>query len=438
MKKRLITYSLVTLSLLAVSLVGCSGGSDSEDNDSSKEASTGTGYYVDSAVAGVDFLCGTQKGITDTEGKFTFELGQDCHFSVAGIPLRTTKSEALSDGQKVFEDNADVARFLQSIDYDGDVSNGIQIEEGVIAVLRKALEDKTLEAQIPKDEILADVIENISADDEKFKGTMRTKEEVTSHLSETSKSIFKELFAGKTLYTTIYDEMGTLESWTFDKDMTSASWQEIVGGDEKGSHTIIDINENVISLDEHSKLEVKAILTDYIHMEVSFIEDGISHQETLRVYFSEAKARAYLLAEEKKGSTSLENSDVSHDVSNELLKPVLIAFDIEKYFAGQTKYFANTNGGTGVRTYNEDGTYTGIVAGKEVAGSYHFDNGVMTLTNTVDDKTLTFTHSNYAYDAEGFSLEIRKSDSPIISVTTYQYESAEARDKGRVEYMAKH
>lgn len=64
MKKQYIKLSLIPL-VISPLLVGCGG--------SSTTASIGTGTYVDSAVEGVTYSCGTQSGVTDKNGTFHFE-----------------------------------------------------------------------------------------------------------------------------------------------------------------------------------------------------------------------------------------------------------------------------------------------------------------------------------------------------------------------------
>ncbi len=76
---------LTTIAMSAVlALVGCGGGSDSSDS-----SEVGTAYYIDSAVSGVNYTCGSQKGITGIDGAFDFELGKSCTFYLGDIELRS-------------------------------------------------------------------------------------------------------------------------------------------------------------------------------------------------------------------------------------------------------------------------------------------------------------------------------------------------------------
>jgi hypothetical protein len=94
MKKTSLMVSGVAIALLGLS--GCGGGSGSSATQ--QTTTTGTGYYVDSAVIGVDYVCGDQKGKTGAGGEFTFEKGQNCSFTLAGIPLKTVPADNLVDG----------------------------------------------------------------------------------------------------------------------------------------------------------------------------------------------------------------------------------------------------------------------------------------------------------------------------------------------------
>ncbi len=125
---------LLSIALLSISMIGCGSLSDSEVN----AEDLGVGYYVDSSVEGVEYDCGdAPKGTTDSSGKFTFEKGESCEFSVGGKLLREVSSSALIDGITLVERNDRNIQFLQTLDNDGDASNGIKILSGVADYLEK-------------------------------------------------------------------------------------------------------------------------------------------------------------------------------------------------------------------------------------------------------------------------------------------------------------
>jgi hypothetical protein len=103
--------------------------------------STATGVFRDSTVIGLGYRSGTHTGITDSEGRFTYEIGQSISFSVGAIPLGTvalakslvTPVDLIANGTATAPYVVNVARFLMMLDDDGDPSNGIEISPAVTA-----------------------------------------------------------------------------------------------------------------------------------------------------------------------------------------------------------------------------------------------------------------------------------------------------------------
>ena len=105
----LFSFSVLLLSFFI--LIGCSsdsgGGFSTTTDTETGDGGTGddgtgdggsslvvkTGYFVDSAVAGVDFVSGGQTGTTDSAGTFTYEEGKTLSLSVGGVNLGTTNPD---------------------------------------------------------------------------------------------------------------------------------------------------------------------------------------------------------------------------------------------------------------------------------------------------------------------------------------------------------
>lgn len=123
--------SLIGLAILSsLSLVGCGESSDS-GNHTAKEISA---TFIDSPVAGVNYKCGNEKGVTDSEGKFTVTEGTSCHFDLNGFSLGSisniSQETAVVTPYDVANDAAQavrIASILQTIDTDGNPENGITI-----------------------------------------------------------------------------------------------------------------------------------------------------------------------------------------------------------------------------------------------------------------------------------------------------------------------
>lgn len=125
-------YSIVAAAaVLGASLfVGCGGSS------TSTSASVQTGTFVDSAVKGLYYVSGSQSGTTDVNGTFKFETGQTVKFYLGdanGALIGETNGSTLITPLDLSDDGVDgnktanILRVLQSLDSDGDASNGIDI-----------------------------------------------------------------------------------------------------------------------------------------------------------------------------------------------------------------------------------------------------------------------------------------------------------------------
>ena len=106
------------------------------------------GYLIDSAVSGVDYyINGVKAGITDTNGKFMYHTGDTISFKVGNVTIGDVKSTGINTDSKVLlQDLVGVARtnltdstvvkiaqFLQTLDGDGNASNGITVDTTKLA-----------------------------------------------------------------------------------------------------------------------------------------------------------------------------------------------------------------------------------------------------------------------------------------------------------------
>ncbi|RUM67700.1 MAG: hypothetical protein DSZ07_08240 [Sulfurovum sp.] len=182
--KKISIISGVTASLL---LVGC-GGENSSDNQvvQGVTKTVGTGYYVDAAVAGIHYECGSQRGVTDALGKFSFDKDDKCTFTLGNIVLREINGTSLEDNVTILEDNKEVAKLLQSFDKDGDTSNGIEILPEVHEVM-----DEQNITEVPKDTTeLVDLVDKVKEKrPTEFEGEVVTDAEVEAHLDNTRKDL---------------------------------------------------------------------------------------------------------------------------------------------------------------------------------------------------------------------------------------------------------
>jgi len=213
MREKLFKGSIVVAMLLLAT--GCGGGDSSSDDSTSAGTNGGASdvekkvaYYLDSAVEGVTYRCvvdsnsnqGTNgsstasvdnsgiSGVTDEKGAFNYRPNDICTFSIDEIVLREVDTKELTDAKNiVFEDDENVARFLQTLDIDGNPENGIEIAQEVVAKI------KAEAIKLPKtDEEYTQLVTKIQDKVDEYKGHIVTEEEAKSHLEDTKNEI-KEL-----------------------------------------------------------------------------------------------------------------------------------------------------------------------------------------------------------------------------------------------------
>lgn len=101
-----------------------------------------TGVFKDSPVEGIKYTSGSLSGITDSNGKFEYYENQKISFKVGGISLGETVAKSTVTPIDLVKNSnintpkvRNIASFLQSLDSDGNASNGITITKAVSDVL---------------------------------------------------------------------------------------------------------------------------------------------------------------------------------------------------------------------------------------------------------------------------------------------------------------
>lgn len=154
--------SIVSTLVLSLLMVGCGGsGSGSKNTSSASSLSSSTavsvssiassdqasssapvltGVFLDAAVANLGYRTATRQGVTNTNGEFNYLAGELITFFIGGLelpsviasdiitPMDIADTESLNDNQLI-----NILRLLQSLDADGDLSNGIEITAAAIA-----------------------------------------------------------------------------------------------------------------------------------------------------------------------------------------------------------------------------------------------------------------------------------------------------------------
>jgi len=159
---------------VALILTGCDSDSSSSTNDTQDSSGTLTGRFVDSAVANIDYNTDSgMSGKTDVNGNFEFIEGDKVSFHIGKLKLgeaKPFKNNSVVTPKDLAEDNKTLTlmlQLLQSLDEDGNITNGITIPQDVVESLdslnsevsiedlneSEVLElDETLKEKIDKDQ----------------------------------------------------------------------------------------------------------------------------------------------------------------------------------------------------------------------------------------------------------------------------------------------
>ena len=137
MLKNRVHFRISNLVVLGIILLvsACGGG-----GSSSPKVKILNGIFKDSKVAGLSYISGKQKGITDKNGGFKYEEGNTVAFSVGAVPLGSgegkpvmTPIDLSTNGKLNSTEVSNKVRFLMMLDKDNNVNNGIEISSKVLA-----------------------------------------------------------------------------------------------------------------------------------------------------------------------------------------------------------------------------------------------------------------------------------------------------------------
>jgi len=127
-----------------------------------------TGKFIDGAVQGLTFETATQEGVTNADGEFNYVEGEEITFKVGEVVLGSVVAkveitpidiaQVTDEGASIASKHAhNIASFLQTLDSDGDESNGISISDEVGLYLGISSIDFTS----PIEAILGDIVLNV-------------------------------------------------------------------------------------------------------------------------------------------------------------------------------------------------------------------------------------------------------------------------------------
>ena len=137
-----LTRQVVHLTLLMIGLSFIICCSDIEGKETFLE-----GVFIDGPVSGLNFITDSVSGQTDSIGVFKYKEGETITFSIGDILLGKTKAKIMISPVDLVPDASDItdskvtniAVFLQTLDHDGRINNGIQIPSGIDLIIAESI-----------------------------------------------------------------------------------------------------------------------------------------------------------------------------------------------------------------------------------------------------------------------------------------------------------
>lgn len=244
-KKNALLRALIAAGLTS-GLVACGGGSSSSTSDgtttqneqpSSSSDAKATGQFVDSPVQGLRYFTSSGSGVTTAEGEFEYKDGDEIFFlvgntligqSIAGPVL--TPLDVVGDAQNA-DKSMNILRFLQTLDENGDPSDGIIISDNVTALAETTGTEVNFDLPAAEFEAQSSVQDLVS---EAGKDVLVTAEAANTHFETTLSSLANNEvdIRGKWIATTVYKQSGKIlcegtATWTYTTNGLSVTGEEL-------------------------------------------------------------------------------------------------------------------------------------------------------------------------------------------------------------------
>ena len=189
-------------------LAGCGGGDEGTPVDGGDPA-VKTGVFIDSPVQGLSFVTASQGGTTDAEGTFQYALAEKVKFLIGDILIgevdgaRVITPIDLVPGAENELNPAvtNIARFLQTLDNDADLSNGIQIAQATaqLAVGKSVNFAQTI-LDFENDEAIKLLVSDLTSVTSAGVRTLVPATDAQSHLNASVLGLLGGTWTGTTVY----------------------------------------------------------------------------------------------------------------------------------------------------------------------------------------------------------------------------------------------
>jgi hypothetical protein len=135
-------FSSMGIAVLTISLAACGGGGGGGGSNDVGPATPSTGTFIDSPVSNIGYRTESiPNGVTDENGHFDYLLGETVTFFIGDLEFPSCTAQGTVSPLELVgttdinnQSVVNIARLLQSIDEDGDPSNGIRIPDAAADV----------------------------------------------------------------------------------------------------------------------------------------------------------------------------------------------------------------------------------------------------------------------------------------------------------------
>ena len=163
----------------SAALVACGGGVDGGGGN----GDAAVGVFVDGAVAGLLYVGPNHLGITNDDGEYDYEPGDEVLFFLGDLLLGRTEGRGVVTPIDLFDDVEpgdnkvlNVVRLLMSLDEDGDPDNGIDVRDVETDESHADIDFDQSEADFANDALVSNLVTNEGHD-----GSLPTAAEAEMH-----------------------------------------------------------------------------------------------------------------------------------------------------------------------------------------------------------------------------------------------------------------
>lgn len=376
---------------LLITLLFTACGSDDKDDSPSTIIETITGQFIDSPVEGLSYTCSSsQTGVTNSNGEYTCNVGDTVSFSLGNILLGEVEVADVITPFTLFSSNEEAAinfaQLIQTLDSDGNPTNGIKINEEILATLNTVdfssfSFDEDIQISLGNNIVLVDATKAQEHLNESF-ASLNLNLDGTPIEEKTTANFIPVANAGVDKNVAIASTV-TLDGSTssdFDGDALTYSW-------------------NITSAPTGSNAT-------------------LSYSTTVNPTFVADLDGSYVLS-------LVVNDGTVNSTTDTVTITSTTAINLSASIPGTTRYFVNEFGNTGYRIYGTNNDYTYVIGSTSGSGTYSISDNTMTLSK--DTRSIfVFIVVGYTTDEKGieFSLSVNGGD----AFRTYNYINEEDRD----------